>query len=763
MNNRPNSQSFAESLSQGWLGKTIIGFGCLGILVLVFVMILLVGLVYIRGEAASQSTIFFRAPLNGAQVTAGQPVEIRVLARDDIKLKQVEVWADGQLVESQSSSLPGGSNPFPLLTSWNPPAGSHTLVARSVNSRNETAETTITIEALAADDPDADGVAGAADACPDQPGSTGAAGCPDRDADGIADATDACPDVAGLPESGCPAPSEGDRDGDGLLDTADTCPDEPGSPMTEGCPDADGDGIADRVDACPAEAGVPDDGCPIPGDADGDIVPDAEDACPHIWGSPETGGCPDADGDGVIDSEDLCPAEPGGADGCLEGGGDPPGGGDSGGEDGGDDGGDDDVEGVEGSEGGPFGDMGGDEAVDLVRVEALNFTVTQDYDEIYCYAGVVGEDMERYGPFDSLDAHTWDIVEYMGGANTRTLAVTTGEPLQLRVACEGNRGMAESFDLGSFTRTYDSTQWDGHVIEELSGATVPERGDAGHSFRMRFRLCFRSCEDATFPPPILRQYDEGVLWWTVHYLGWDWTGNRSDIDGYRLYVNGHFRETIHNPDASRLNMNAYMPECGERNVYTLSAYKMDGFVRRETPPSNGIAMEGETCPRRVKVTFLDLTTSGLDTRFGDMDGIGPISGQFWANPGVEPVHLQFDGGSCWSFLWVWNCEGYDLFNGRYTISGIFDDILRAGASCLGSGCPTSTAPEVDYAIIELDDGDTITFGGEINDEEAFGSDHRLFHANRTISGDEPLPAEFTLEDNNSYGNYALRVRIEEMP
>ncbi len=755
MNSKTNPQSFTQSLSQGGLGKGIIAIGCTGVLVLVIVIIILGGYLYINGEAASQSEIFFRSPMNNERVTAGEPISIRVLARDEKKISKIEVWDADTLIISESSTLPGGSNPFPLITTWNPTAGSHTLIARAVNSRNETSQASVTIEAMAADDPDSDGVAGTLDLCPEEPGSSGAAGCPDRDMDGIADVSDACPDEAGLPESGCPAPSEGDRDGDGTLDAEDICPDEPGSPMADGCPDADSDGVADAEDTCPDEAGIGEDGCPIPGDADGDTVPDAEDACPHVWGLPETDGCPDADGDGVIDSEDPCPAEPGGAGGCPDAGGiEPPGGGDDGG-----DGGDD--EGVEGSEGGVFPDMGADEAIDLVRVEALTFSVTQDYDEIYCYAGVVEGDMERYGPFDSLGAHAWDIVEYMGGENTRTLGVVVGEPLRLRVSCEGTRGMSESYDLGSFTRTYDSSSWDGHVIEELSGATAPERGDPGHSFRMTFRLCHRTCEDSEFPPPILRQFDEGAIWWTIHYLGWDWTGDRSDIDGYRLYVNGHFRETIHNPHASRLNLHAYMPDCGERNVYTLTAYRMDGFLRRESPPSNGVAMVGDRCPRRVKVTFLDLTTSGLDTRFGDMRGIGPISGSLWAS-GTESEMLEFDGGRCWSFLWVWNCEGYDIDNGRYSISGIFDEILRMGASCLGGGCPTAIAPEVNYVIVELGEGDNLTFGGSLWDEEAYGSDHRLFRMNRTISAEEPLPAEYALEENNSHGNFTLRVRIEEV-
>ena len=98
------------------------------------------------------------------------------------------------------------------------------------------------------DDPDKDGIVGAADKCPneaeDKDGFEDADGCPDldNDKDGIPDATDKCPNEA--------------EDKDGFED-ADGCPD----------PDNDKDGIPDATDKCPNEAetqnGFQDaDGCP---------------------------------------------------------------------------------------------------------------------------------------------------------------------------------------------------------------------------------------------------------------------------------------------------------------------------------------------------------------------------------------------------------------------------------------------------------------------------------------------------------------------
>ncbi len=118
------------------------------------------------------------------------------------------------------------------------------------------------------DDPDKDGIRGAADQCPSDP----------EDKDAFQD------------DDGC---SEPDNDGDGLLDASDKCPtdaeDVDGFADDDGCPDPDndGDGLNDGQDKCPAEP------------EDKDNFQD-EDGCPD----------PDNDGDGVLDAQDKCAADP---------------------------------------------------------------------------------------------------------------------------------------------------------------------------------------------------------------------------------------------------------------------------------------------------------------------------------------------------------------------------------------------------------------------------------------------------------------------
>ncbi|HEX3698978.1 MAG TPA: OmpA family protein [Polyangia bacterium] len=98
-------------------------------------------------------------------------------------------------------------------------------------------------------DPDGDGIAGAADKCPDlaedKDGFEDEDGCPDpdNDKDGIPDLRDKCPnlpeDKDGFEdEDGCPDP---DNDNDGIPDIKDKCPNQPetknGFQDDDGCPD----------------------------------------------------------------------------------------------------------------------------------------------------------------------------------------------------------------------------------------------------------------------------------------------------------------------------------------------------------------------------------------------------------------------------------------------------------------------------------------------------------------------------------------------
>ncbi len=716
-------------------------------------------------------SVLINTPRHGEQIAVGQDTIIQAVAHGDAghKIKRVELWVDGQLQDAQSSNIAGGISPFPLVSNWQPTApGAHTLVVRAFDVQNVPANASLTIEAIQNADRDHDSIADALDRCPDQPGPAS--------------------------NSGCPAPGVNDRDGDGVVDSADACPDQPGALLARGCPDADGDSVADATDACPRQFGSPQNGgCPIPGDADGDGVTDASDRCPGEPGFAEYGGCPDAavssvsdrDRDGVNDLQDLCPDVPGpvsntgcpstgtgdrdgdGVDDATDlapgdagpaggGGALPPGGGDGDGD------GIADEDEPPGSVDEVFGDMGGDEAVNVVEIDALEFSVTQDYHEVYCYVTAPGV-AERYGPFDLLESRHWDIAAYMGGANSRIIGVPVGSALDLHVECTGyypDDGMFSiaPADLGSITRSYIQNQWDGHEMTERSGATAAERGTAGHSFEVKFRLCLRSCDSSAFPPPALHLADVRVGPFPPRsYLTWDWSGNEHDITGYRLYINGNRRATIEAARPNRVIFAEYDPPCGENYEYYVTAYKAnaDGFNPRESPPSNTLAARGGPCPRRIKIRFAEMSIAPyLPDDFSCCRG--PYYGSFWAT-GTSGGRLEWRTGECKAFLWIYACKtGWDYLMAG-SVAQIFAGI-NASAASPELGAWAMYAPEVDYITVALGEHDDLTIGARLMDADAYGSDDTRMNTHRTIAAGSILPTSITLQGGDNW----VTVQIEEL-
>lgn len=614
---------------------------------------------------ATMPQVFINLPMNGARVTVGQDTLIQASARGDQKIKRIELWVNGALQDAQTSNVPGGISPFPIVVHWRPTvSGTHNIIVRAFNTQNTRGNAEINVQAVTsgdrdndgtpdaidgcpdqpgistnngcpapiAGDRDGDGVPDVSDACADQPGTTSAEGCPDADGDGVRDAIDNCPREAGSAErAGCPAP--GDADGDGGVDSADDCPREPGPASTRGCPDRDSDGVRDRDDVCPDDPGVAGlGGCP---DRDGDGVRDAIDLCPDVPGVASNAGCPassagDRDGDGVRDDTDLAPDEAG----SVESGGAPPPGG----------GADRDSDGTADAEEAatdPLGrfDFGGILGYfyrfTQVELQALEFQVSGDYTSVYCYASAGGRAEERIGPFAPLGARRWDIAAFLGPLNSRKFLATAGQPLQVRVECSGivggirippgpggigeGGGSEAYFDLGSFSRSHVLTD---AMIDEVT--VESSGGNPGHSFRVKYRVCSPGCKTAVLRAPMITLVHGGGQ----HRLAWAWAGHAYDINGFKLYMNGNY---MFNIDAHSTNyLFRDVPPCGRRFDIQLSAYR--GNPHRpdsESPLSNVVTWNGDFCPRTATVSFDKLET-------GDMHGmgveinVGPIRGTFWA-------------------------------------------------------------------------------------------------------------------------------------
>jgi hypothetical protein len=750
------------------------------------------GLVYFFRVPAVEArpVVLLSSPSHGEQMEVGQSVIVQAIARDETGVVRVELWVDGQLLESQRSPLEGGVNPFPLLVNWQPLSpGTHILIVRAFNTQGVRSHASVNVEAIELADRDGDGVAEEVDVCPDEAGAEAASGCPDRDRDGIADAEDTCPDEAGLPDGdGCAAPSEEDRDGDGLLDGADACPDEPGPPRVAGCPDADGDGVADADDACPAEPGLPEhDGCTVPGDVDGDgvsdgddacpeepglpehdgcpdfdgdAIPDGSDACPDEWGLPEHDGCPDRDLDGVADEDDVRPDDPdagddfGGIDadaadsdgdgipdgddacpeeeGLLEHDGCPP-------PDVGDADGDGTADTDEPAEGG-FGDWDieplwpRDEPIEAgpqVEFQALEFEVFGDYDSVYCYARLADGPEERVPEaedqfFSPGEERYWNIDEHLG---RRFVFPAEGEPVRVHAQCyalAGIPGRQSLVDLG-FVEESHVPPWEGQVIEVFSNP-----GPEGDYFRVEYRMCSGWCQEALFSPPRLAPIAMGPTGDGPFTLRWQWDGDEAGITGFKLYVNGAFWRSV-GPAIRSFDIGRLQPTCGQRLELQITAFAGPAPApEAESPPSNSQVWEGEACQRTVLVTFQSLETSGLSGRRG------PIQGTFTANdqtlfPGWRGGPPTFDATD--------DTERYLDPGHTYDLAQLFDDIETEATSCLGESCTDNYAPDVNFVQVELGPDDTLTFGGSI-----WADGNRVFNGSESIRPGEIIPGAHSVVD-----------------
>ena len=669
MNNRTNSQAATLVSRRNRRSKWPYILGCLILTGGFLTVIILGGYFYMMTNAAPQSAVFIRAPQNGDRLLAGQPVQVRALARDDHNIVRIELWVDGQLIEAQTSHTQSGINPFPLLTTWYPGEGLHMLTVRATNARGADSQASINVEALALPDRDADGTADEADVCPDQPGNPAADGCPDRDFDGIADAVDACPDEAGVPDAGCPAPSGGDRDGDGLLDNVDTCPDEAGSPLADGCPDADGDGGGDAIDACPAEPGGSADGC---ADVGGDVT------------APE----PEP---GAVMPEPLPEEEP-------------------------------PVPGSDAPEEGfafPFFFHAYPISTSL-EIEAYEMYVRDSYDTVWCYLRLGDEDPRRY-EFDTIGTYNWDIAEELSGENSIRLLHTMVEPLQIWANCFGANAGEEPIDMGVISVEHPSEEWDGRQFE-----AYPE---GNNSFRVNYHICSPTCDETALQPPLLGSITTGPVGNGPYTLHWRWDGDESQIDGYHIIIDTFGSsgvvgtEYLYTSDTEwrSLDVAYYKPACGETNVFRMKVYKDTGSGIVYSPVSNIVRWPGDTCEYTASVMF---TTIDVHNPPADEDGLhrpGPIYGEFWASNGTTIESLDFN--ACWCYfgpgmtLWGW-CEGLKLQQGQYPINrSIFDWIETQQASCLGNGCRSNDfyAPSGSSVHLPLEDGADITIGARIMD------------------------------------------------
>ncbi len=761
---------------RNWFGL-LIGF----VLTLCLLSVVAVAASYVLSPIPTPApVVVIHSPESRAKLTVGQLARVYAVARDEYKVKRVELWVDGQLQEAQSSVQSGGVSSLPLLANWRPTSpGVHTVMVRAFNARGGRSHASMDMEAIPSADGDGDTIPDAIDACPDQPGlPTGrgcavastndgdgdslpdsldacpaqpgvpsADGCPDADTDGVRDSADTCPQAAGSTEgNGCPGP--GDSDGDEIADASDACPEEPGPASARGCPDGDRDGVRDQADACPGTLGPTERaGCP---DRDADGVRDALNLCLDAAGPESNSGCPvssagDRDGDGVHDDIDLSPDEPGLA---AHGGSPPPG-------QGADRNNNSLPDDLEAPEQAPtllglvplprlLLDLSDRLAVpqekypEMVEFQALEFEAADaGYTGVYCYAAGGGystrfpSDPSRY--FYRMGPTRWVLPDELA---SRFVLADTENGLQVSLHCNaaiyhsgGDR--PEIINLGAFTLTHFQESWDGRVItmwpgheDPIAGATInsSENPAPGHYFQVKYRLCRGTCAGAAaMPAPGLWAEGQG-LGTRLHY---SYSGVQDEVNGFELFVNGRHQGYLERgiTDASGVYdpPDSMLRTCGEDIEFQVLAFRGNPTSTHiDSPRSNTVVVPGVPCSHRVRVTFetIGVTEITEDDEREESGVVGPIRGFFSAGPNSSSsVQLvEFDAADC---SWQ-RCRGYRFRSHSYyaveDIIGFIDSTLR---SCLGD-CGFGYGyggSYVNYVDVLMDEDDWLLLGGYIVDED----------------------------------------------
>ena len=73
-------------------------------------------------------------PASGASVLANSYISVSASASGGVPITRVELWLDGELVDTQESSVVGGISPFDVSFDLLVPPGEHTLFVRAVNA-----------------------------------------------------------------------------------------------------------------------------------------------------------------------------------------------------------------------------------------------------------------------------------------------------------------------------------------------------------------------------------------------------------------------------------------------------------------------------------------------------------------------------------------------------------------------------------------------------------------------------------------------------
>jgi hypothetical protein len=370
-----------------------------------------------------------------------------------------------------------------------------------------------------------------------------------------------------------------------------------------------------------------------------------------------------------------------------------------------------------------------------LAIEALEMTVRDSYDRIYCYVSLAGAPFERIphgSSFIEMESGNWNIARHFSGANKRVI-FSDGNPINVVAECLGWQG-GNLINLGRFARSHPQEEWDGrhltagppeggfsvtYRIQSFSG-TETEEGEVGRSV-----WALDSIIDPSISPPYdlhttdfyIRCRSDGCMDVNEPGVGWSYFVTDRPPIHFKIYGRWADEDTPHH--YYTLSDNYPAPQSGFINCDQSAFYSVSSVVgytdigeEIESPLSEELEVP-PSCPQ------LEITLTGLaavSTKDGD--------------PGTD-FCLSDCGNTVEAYGWL-------KFNGH---SVIWNDHCDPGS---GRGCLTS-GPQ--YTSVNDDIGSTNFWIPEyLNTGSGGGTSHQRFRIPILI--DRPLTVTFGFSDHD---------------
>jgi LysM repeat protein len=139
-----------------------------------------------------------------------------------------------------------------------------------------------------------------------------------------------------------------------------------------------------------------------------------------------------------------------------------------------------------------------------LSVEALEMTVRDPFERLYCYVSLAGSPFERVpngSTFIERESGSWNIAEHFSGENKRAVVVDSSGPLEIVAECLGWQGET-LVNLGRFSRSHLPEEWDGRPL-----TAGPPDGGFNVTYRINpidtggYGSGGWAIVDPSFPPP----------------------------------------------------------------------------------------------------------------------------------------------------------------------------------------------------------------------------------------------------------------------